>query len=305
MQKSEFASRALDILQSEAAPGQLITAAKIGLLLRREFDGPAWKDAGYASLKKFLVEMEQDGLLQVGESEHGALAAAVTSEVPATKLGTATKNEGASAGKFEKAASLDEQTAIHRPLRSMFWQAFAISSPPGRRFLNKATGEVRMGQKGVPESEVEWVEIEPISTDTQREWAREFLASKNLNSAEPFGDAVASDDWYRAVPSALRSHSPELASEWNRMRSANIARVAYRWAKNNNINPNSIFIATDAKQRLIKTQLPIADLSNLKEDQIKKFVLQAMSQAPIDWLLEIPIPTKYLLRALSKSKVPF
>ncbi len=300
MQKTEFISRAIEFLRCESKPGQLITAAKIGMLLRREFNGPLWKEVGFTSLKEFLTSAEKLGLLQVGESEQGALAAAIIQ--PVASKGTESSDALRPAESFEKAESLDENAAIQRPLHSAFWRAFALDNPPGRRFLNKTTGEVRLGQRENPDTEESWIEIEPISIDIQRDWAGQFWEKKELGDAAPLKEVFQSSQWYTLFPNLLRSHSEDLVSEWNRHRSSKVARHVFRWAKGNKVNPEFAFTSRGSSaSRLIKSKNVSTELESISDAQMRKFILQAISQAPIDWLMDIPIPAKYLFRAISKN----
>ena len=303
MQKSEFQKEALGVLISEFGVGKMVTAATVGMIIRRRFDGPRWKDFGYSSLKELLIAMDRDGLLHVGESEHGALAVAVAdgSRRPCgTDAGSA---QAQASGTLEKAESLDEDSAVRRPLRSTFWIAFAIDKPDGLRFLNRSTGEVRLGLESAPMPEAEWIEIERIPDDEQRGWARDFIDQKKLATDNQIREAIDSQSWYQDLPTALQTQSADLAKEWNRKRSENVARAVFKWAKEKGVKPEYAFGSSNLKPQLIRSKKKSQPVSSLDENQVRKIALQAISQAPTDWILDIPIPTKYILRALAKNSI--
>ena len=298
MKSSIFAEQAIAVIREMAEPGQLITAANIGLILRREFQGPQWKTEGYSTLKEFLICMERDGFLRVGESEHGALAAAVTEKPPPKRK----QEKCSSQDGPEKAESHDQTTVINRPLRSAFWNAFAIASPPGPRYFNRATGELRLGQTIEPESIGEWVKVESIPDDEQLGWATSFLQERKFADEKELLATLRSTDWYRALPRALRLRSNKIAAEWNRTRSRNVARHVYEWATSNGVNPNFAFEPRKRKKQLMSRPRVVAT-ENLDGDDLgRQLILDALSEAPTDWLLEIPIPAKFILRAIRNAK---
>ncbi len=225
MDKSAYLDSARQVIESEASPGRLVTAAKVGLLLRRSLGGPRWQEFGFTSLKDLLLYMQQEGWVRIGETDNGALAVQVEAgaQLPLDQPGASNKNN----------------FAPSRRLRGEYWLAFAVEEPRGKRFLNRQSGEVRMGLKAAPSPTDDWLEIEPIGE--QRAWAEEFLREHDLLSNADLTTALATPEWYRAFPEALRNVSPELVTSWNRQRSAQVAQYVRRWCREHNVNPDMPF----------------------------------------------------------------
>jgi hypothetical protein len=245
--------------------------------------GTSWEEYGFRSLKALLQTMEQKGVLRIGETEHGALAVQVEDKLQL---------------QLEPAPSAAKNHSMSfRPLRKQFWLTFAFEEPKGKRYLNKKTVEARLGLSEAPSPPSDWLLVEPISRDVQQTWAREFLRERDLSTNASLTDALNQDDWYRSFSSALREESTELLSAWNRQRSNHVAEHVQHWCEEHGLNPETAFQRPFRKEQLKSTTALHA--MSWDEDSMRRVVLDALAGAPTDWLLDLPIPSKYVFRVLT------
>ncbi len=177
---------------------------------------------GFAQFKDVLQELEKRGLLRTGPNSKNAFAVWVT-------------------GKGTGVAPQAVQTAERfRPLRNPVWYAFISEAPAGRRFLNKKTGEVRVGVTDRPTDGEDWVEITPIDRRQEQENALKFLSEKEVHDPT-ISASVNSERWYREFPNKLAEQHPALALEWKRERSRRVIEAAQAWCKQNSIDESLLF----------------------------------------------------------------
>lgn len=286
MDKSAYIDFVCDIIQSQSPSGEPVTAAKIGLELRRAQDGPSWMVHGFNTLKSLLQEMEHLGLLRIVETDRGALAVQI-------------ENKKRPPSGDSPSVGTGRPTSRVR-LRQDIWAAFVIAEPGGKRFLNKATGETRMGLREPPVPADDWLQVIPISSDAQRAWAREFLRDRNLSSNLPIVDSLTPDDWHRSFPEALRKHSPVLASEWNRRRSRLVVDEVRQWCAENELSPEIAFERQILQKRPKRSPATVGRSAVWDEESMRSIVLEALADTPSDWLLNLSIPSRYIFRALAK-----
>lgn len=291
MHTQEIIDSAIGIIRSQSQdPDRVpVTAAHVGLLLRRSFGKPVWKEAGYPTLKLFLQELERRGVLRIGETDRGALA---------VQLGDS--------GDFHLSpptAQPDGRDLAGRPLMKPYWIAFALGVPKGRRFIKPDTAELMVAKGEDFHADEGWIEVSPIDADEQRGWARQFLEEKNIDASGSVGKALESDEWYLEFPKELRSIRWSLAGEWNRERSRHVALHVTNWCKENGIPIQSAFQSPLRKFKNSKKRSAKSGLRESYDDEpaVRQLVLGALESASTDWLLELPIPMKYVIRALKNS----
>ncbi len=284
MDTSEYLKSAYELIKSQSSADELIPASRVGLLLRGAQGGPRWEEHGFKALKYLLREMEARGLLHLGETGGGALALRlVDSRHPAPGANDASNS---SHGTFNQL------------LRSEIWRAFVVEEPRGKRFINKESREVLMGLMEPPPPIEDWIELIPIPAQTQRIWAKDFLAGKNLSSDSALLESLESVDWYRRFPTVLETHSPSLASDWNRHRSNLVARQVSQWCDEHQLKYQFAF-RSQVSRRDSPSSLPLPSLhAQWDETQLRAVLMDALSYAPVERLLDLPIPPRYVLRAL-------
>ena len=286
MDRTAYIDYVYQVIESQQPSNQLITAAKLGLDLRRTAGGARWVDYGFSTLKELLQEMERLGLLRIGETDRGALAVQVENkeQLPLGHSPTTDKNPPKS----------------NLRLRQEIWSAFVIEEPRGKRFLNRSTREVRIGLREAPEPVDDWLRVVPISSDVQRAWAQEFLRDRDLISNLPIVNSLTPNEWYRSFPEALRDHAPKLGFEWNRHRSSLVAAEVRRWCGENNLDSEIAFQREIGRERLKRFPTALGHGVIWDEELQRLIVLEALASAPSDWLLDLSIPSKYIFRALAQ-----
>ena len=286
MDKSAYIDFVYGVIQSQSPSREQVTAAKLGLELRRALDGPSWMVHGFSTLKDLLREMEHSGLLQIVKTDSGALAVQIEDR---KRLQS---GDSSSVG--------TDRPIFKARLRQEIWSAFVIDEPEGKRFLNIATGEVRMGLRESPVPVDDWLQVIPISGDAQRAWAEVFLREHDLSSNLPIVNSLTPNDWYRSFPQALREHSPMLASEWNRRRSRLVVDEVRRWCAENDLSPEIAFERRIRRERLKRSPATGGRSVVWDEESMRSIVLEALADTPSDWLLNLSIPSRYIFRALAK-----
>ena len=290
--KTEFIESVVQLLRSKTPEPetQPITAAKVGSILRREHGGAIWQDFGFVTLKQLLVEMESKGFLRIGRTTKDALA---------IQLGDS--------GKFNLAPPQPDNKSVasaHRFLRKVYWIAFALEHPTGKRFVNSSSGEIRFGLEEAPEPSKDWIECESVAPETQKSWAEQFLAEKNIPLDHALSESLAADDWYQKFPKVLNGHAGHVLPQWNRIRSRKISTEVENWCKKHGIAIDTAFQPQIKRPKLAK-EIAVRKATigpGAEEAWVRKVVLDALSHAPIETLLELSVPMKFVLNAISENK---
>jgi hypothetical protein len=275
----DYVDIALQLIRTHAsANDQGITAAHLGALLHRSVPNCDWRNLGYTTLKQFLMTMEADDLVQLGETTKGALSVSPKNKTFALEpTGTPPKSR------------------TFNPLRKPFWVAFVVYEPRGRRFFHRPSGNIRMGAREAPAPRDEWIEIPPIPDETQREWAEEFLKKQSLRNREEFAQILDDPEWVKKLPKELAGIEPGLAKEWNRQRSVRVSEAVQVWSSTNGIDPSIAFQSGPRAPKTTDSRLVQAKGVAGTPKSARARVLSALALLPTEYLLEIPIPAKYLL----------
>jgi hypothetical protein len=279
MNVNEYVDLALQIIRSNISPqDRSITAAHLGLVLRRAQPEADWRTYGFPSLKALLLTMQERRLVELGQNPKEALAV----------------------WPVESTFALEppEPSRTFNPLAKPFWVAFVVNQPWGRRFFHRPTDTIRMGLKEAPSPGDEWIEIPPISGETQKTWARDFLKKPELKERKELVQALEEPEWFRAFPVRLAAIDPLLVKEWNRLRSVRVSETVKAWCAKYGINP-SIAFQSESTRSTLKPQGTRNGQSGHAPlpKSARATVLAALARLPTEYLLEIPIPAKYLLQA--------
>ncbi len=261
-----------------------MTVAKVGLLTRQVLrTGPG--EHGFAKLKDALLELERRGEIRTGLNSKQALAIWLPGSSSEPRPSQARASGVPASRPF-------------RPLRKPLWLAFVVESPVGRRFVNKRTGEVLLGQEMSPEPDDEWIEIEKIPDAEEKADASQFIEEEGLQEESRLRDALASEYWYSQFPDRLRGLRPGLAGKWNRRRSLRVSNKAEEWRARHCIPEELVYQSEDLSDQDQASQ-ETASARELREGLLK--AVKAMETAE---LLELRIPARYLVRALRPDLTP-
>lgn len=265
------------VIKANADPSDAsITAARLGVILRSSNPEQTWQSFGFASLSALLRVMQDRAMLKVGPNQKQALTVwAQTDSVAHAPV---------------------EPRPRYNPLRKPFWVAFVLEQPLGRRFVHRRSGEVRLGLAQPPSPADEWIEVEPIKTELQRSWAQEFLRMKSLGSDPRVAEALGAHDWFMRFPTQLEELQVGVGRDWNRYRSQKVSEQVEKWCLEAGVDREFVFQTSGTMVSSAKgASKPIERPTAGKDDSVRRLVLGALAQLPTEYLLEIPIPAKYLL----------
>ena len=199
-------------------------AATVAYLVKQSLSDD-YKFLGFPKFKDVLNSLELRGLIRTGNDSKQALAVWLTPTAESSATG-------------HLPLPLPPRPRLHR-LKREVWFAFLAGLPAGGRYLNRKTGQVRVG---VPEKlpSGEWAEIFPIDPELDREEARQFIKEKNISDPEIVA-AIDSPRWYVDFPTKLSVSRPTEASEWNYSRSSRTIALVNTWCESNGIDHELVF----------------------------------------------------------------
>lgn len=265
-------------------PNGSMIVARLGLLVRR-VTGVHSMSVGFPRLKDALFELNRRGKLRTGQNSKGAFAFWLPDSYGAPSMAVADNEPHAN--RKEQATSFD---SCYRRLRKTIWLAFVGALPAGRRFINRDTGEVRLGQQATPDPAETWIEILPISADVDKADARAFLESEGQAETTTLS-TLDSPKWFHDFAMVLESKDSFLASKWKKRRSHRVIAEVTRWRRENNIPPEHVFEA------LVPT--PTASrVGTSKADDIRQVALDAIATLPTHELLSICLPIRSVVSVL-------
>lgn len=181
-------------------------------------------------------------------------------------------------------------------IRSDMWEAFTNPDPKRKRFFQKETRAIRhFLQEGSSPSKEEierdpsqFIEITPISGQTQVEWMRVFLDLLRLppSQRQPF-DALISQPYTSGVNAAFTRALGENGYSWRQYRTNNILEIVKTWTKQHQISFDTICAPISSKNshptqnqstqdQLTPSQQAIKLLELLTEEDIARLVIPTL-----------------------------
>ena len=271
MNTQEYLDQVLQVIRERFRPTDSsgsMPVATVAYLVRQRL-GVDHTPFGFAKFKDVLSDLESRNLIRTGSNTKQAFAlwlvGSPTTVVPSPG--------------FVAAANTP-----FRPLRNQVWFAFISESPPGRRFLNRVSGEVRVGLQDAPDAH--WVEIIPIDASKEKEEASRFLSAHQLNSRLELQQSLSSEKWYVDLPAAIGTTEPQLASEWKRERSNRVVSLVEKWRSDNSVDEHLVYERQPPRS---------ADRVELYPSSgLRQCLLSAIQRMPTDKLLELDIPARLL-----------
>lgn len=284
MNIQQFLSAVLDLIRGNYPIGNPdgLLAARLGVILRQAFPNVNWTSFGFIRLKDLLAELESQGKIRVGPNRSGAFSIWLPDE-PTNVMSV---------------VAISGKSSSWPRLRQEVWYAFISDTPSGRRFLDKNTGAVRIAVSTKPNEEGEWVEIQSVRQDTQRLWAREFLATQAFGDPNQFDAMLAGEDWYRRLAEHLSQQSESSLAAWNRLRTQNTIGIARAWCDENSVEFERLL--EQDRQHAPRQVIPTA---SPQEDTLRSALFVALRRMTTPELMELPIRAKYLIQALRPDLV--
>lgn len=268
--------------QSVSPDTGMVTAAALGVLLRRAHPDEHWRSFGKRSLSELLRDLERQGRLRLVETNKGALAVAH--------------------GGLEPAPAPSTVVERFNPLRKSVWEAFVMATPRGRRFMDRESGAIRLALDVAPTPADDWIEIAPVGTERQRAWATEFLRSPENQGVSHLERRVHDADWLpTAFGRAIREADPVAGQKWNIFRSAKVSALVKEWLATNALPTDLAFQPSRSSEVSTERPTPARSVVDQVTDT-RAVILAALATLPTEKLLEIPIPAGTILAALSNAK---
>ncbi len=252
-----------------------MTAASAAYLVKRIVGDH--RDYGFPKFKDVLAALSTEGRLRTGTNSKDAFSLWLTE-------GTAP-----SAKPFQTSDRF-------RPLRNQVWFAFIASQPEGKRYLHRTTGEARVGCAEAPGES--WAEIDPISSDSERDNARQFLENNDVDDTR-IQSAIDGERWYVDFPQQLATKSPHLAVEWKRERSSRVIDYVTKWCDQNDVDQKVAFesfvpVKPPSTTRFAESTRNVGPAN----DDLRGVLLEAIQRMSTDDLLSISIPASHLIAVL-------
>lgn len=285
MELSEYLNEVVRIVRANLQPvNRWVTAAALGTLLRNAYPNVNWKEFGYRSLFELLSDPQLAASLKIIKTDKGALAVALSDE---------------------HALSATQHVETYNPLRKIIWEVFTLPSPPGRRFMNRLNGSVRIGLDAAPSPADDWVEVEKIGLAEQKRWAESFVEERadEPGVTEAVKAMVASPSWHpHQFGHEMNRISDGLMRQWNRYRTSRVSGFVKQWLSVQNLPIEWAFQT--------KTGFAVGSPESAMEsieaqhapEETKKLILAALSLMSVEQLLDIPIPSRFIIAALSSTK---
>ncbi|HET9131591.1 MAG TPA: hypothetical protein VFO86_11615, partial [Terriglobia bacterium] len=242
-----------------------------------------------------LKELKRRGLLDIRVDDRG-----VWFVHPSSPTDRAVESPSSKQPPLPSIAQAGPQaTNVHstfRRLRNVVWLAFIADSPTGRRFMNKDTGDIRIGLSEHPEPTEKWAEIQQFDATEERADAHAFLKTEGLDGNNGLNYAIETPAWDRRFSSVLQRVDSQLALKWKRRRSHRVIVRAEQWRQLHGIAANLVYegvpTSTPGIAKVVK------DLkSNDKDRQIREIILSAAGRMSTDQLLKLNVPVSDILAA--------
>lgn len=260
------------------------TAAAVGKYLRAAAPDVTHRTFGKASMLAVLEELERAQRLKLVRTSKDALA---IEPLESSKVDRVYAVEPVSRSSFN-------------PLHAAVWNAFALSAPVGRRFMNRRNGLVRSGLESAPSPADEWVEIVPVSTATQHDWAAKFVDDNAGKYSDVAREALNDETWHpRDFVLALKSADEGLARRWNLFRSQRVSEVVQEWLDQHALAHH---LAFNARNRDASVGEAAAVSGDTGCEAMRRTILAALATLPLEQLLELRIPAGAMLTAIQSTR---
>lgn len=249
----------------------VMTAAALGEHLRRASQDTSWRTFGFATFLRYLESLERLRKLSLTKTDRQALAVSMPDDNAQNSV----------------------PAPVYNPLRKPVWSALVFSAPPGRRFLHRTSGLVRMGLQSPPSPADEWVEIDLISDPVLKGWARDFLKSEDISDPQILR-SIDETHWHLVFPQSLERLGQSMRIRWNRFRSSKVAQFAQDWCTRNKVDLHTVFQTAETPPPAGANVAPIH--SRRADDAQRHWILAALATLPTETLLSLPIPAGAMIK---------
>jgi hypothetical protein len=173
--------------------------------------------------------------------------------------------------------------------------------------MNRRTGEVWLLPQLPPGDQDQWVGIDVIPQEEQRRWAMDYLREIGREEDGELHEIIGTPEWFRTFTAAIRSRAPHALSGWNRLRSQRVQMHVEAWAERSEV-PQGIIFEPRRSARPVSVYRGSVEMQNRSighnGDELREALLGAIGQMTTQELMAIPVPARYLVRALRPELVP-
>lgn len=130
------------------------------------------------------------------------------------------------------------------PIRSDIWQAFTNINPQRKRFFNKNNFELKHFLDGEQSSECkevcenpdQFLEIEPVSSNVQQGWMRDYLHMAPIQDKDRLALKVLTEQSYSGnVNTAFTRALGQDGAKWRSFRAQRVTEIIAEWARRNDV----------------------------------------------------------------------
>lgn len=256
--------------------GRRTSGAALADAIRQRFPGFAFEQLGFSRLTDAVRRAEEaGGLVRHRDVKH--LEVSPSESTPRSPCARAT-------------------SPMSSYVRPDVWRAFVFVNDRYAHFLHRTTGRLatlmlnNAEQVQAHERDREFVRIESIAFEDQKEWMRQFVPSQESLDID---DAPINEErWWIAFPAWLQEQGVANLLAWRRFRAGNVVAFIRQWAKENDIRLDSLFSpARVSAQPSAQRGDPAA--ANV---ETRAAVMAAIEEMPFEQLQDLAIPVRYLVR---------
>jgi hypothetical protein len=262
--------------------------------LKRRSDG-AFDETklGFATFGRFLHAADEAGVIDVHKAARGPDWEAVPHGLPPVQ--------------DTHVDDVDRDRQHHSRVRADIWACFVDWRDGMRRAYHRSTGqaymfpaEPRPGERPEPAAQRrlfeanpdEYVDMTPISFDTQIGWMRDFAESVDDTAAkEVLLFALGRDRPAREFTDALRA-KPVLQRNWRSERMRRVLDVIAAWATENHLSLDPLESRSETAPTVGGDA---AESDTTRIDVLRNILQRAIERMPESELLRISIPVEYLV----------
>jgi hypothetical protein len=259
--------------------GTATDGATLAEAIRSEFPGFTFMDVGLQRLAEVIAHAEREGQL----SRNRSVKHLEVLPGPATGISTP----------VQPTPSCESAVQFLRP---EVWRAFVFVTESERHYLDRESGRIRSIRVHdnhaiqVHDSDKRYVPISRIPEAEQQQWMKDFVEQHPALDSKTA--PIQSDFWWLRFSEWLRDKDASLERAWKRERTRRVIEYVTNWAKQNDVAMATLIQPTATRRTDAISQA--AAQSN--RDDVRRAILAAVGEMPIEELENISIPIRYILR---------
>lgn len=196
--------------------------------------------------------------------------------------------------------------AVSPVIRSDVWQAFTNPDENRKRFLKKTTGEVVHFVEGaesayeaqVKNHPVDFVQIDPVTGEIQKQWMLSFIEQKRLSASDREAlTALIQGKYSSSLNAAFARVLGANGEAWREFRTAKIDQAIRVWAKQHSVEFSDLCVARN--EAPITKKLAVVNQGNSTPKERAVHLLALLSDEDISRIIIPAILSTLLLRTNS------